>query len=41
MANASDELVRWHSGRTTPYKCRPGWNDHARILRTAARKSFV
>ena len=28
-------------GRTKPYKCRPGWNDHARDLHTAARECFI
>ena len=31
MKNANDELVS-RQGRTKPYKCRPGWNDHARDL---------
>ena len=40
MKNANDELVS-RQGRTKLYKCRPGWNDHARDLHTAARECFI
>ena len=41
MSNASDELVSRQGDKARPYKCRPGWNDHARDLHTAARECFV
>ena len=41
MTNAGDELVSGHGGRSQPYKCRPGFNDHVRDRYTAARECFV
>jgi len=41
MTNASDELVSRQSGRTKPYKSRPGWNDHGKGLQIAAKECFA
>ena len=41
MSKAGNELVSQQGDKVRPYKCRPGWNDHARDLHTAARECFI
>ena len=41
MSNASDKMVSRQGNKERPYQCRPGWNDYARDLHTAARECFV